>query len=223
MRELQLAPSILSADFASLGDAVHSVEEQASWIHADIMDGHFVPTLTMGPLTIKALAAVTEVPIECHLMVTNPRDLIEQFALSGAARCTVHVEVGCVVEMIEKARYLGIGVGVALSPETPVSEVLPYLELVDVILVMTVHPGFGGQRFISEVVPKISEISEYIRNNSLDADIEVDGGIGPATAAQVVDAGANVLVAGSALFSAGTSPADASKKLLQVAGEASLS
>ncbi len=223
MRELQLAPSVLSADFASLGDAVRSVQEQASWIHADIMDGHFVPTLTMGPLTVKALAAVTDVPVECHLMVTNPWDLIEQFVQSGAARCTVHVEVGRVTEIIERARYLGIGIGVALNPETPVSEVLPYLELVDVILVMTVHPGFGGQKFISEVVPKITEISEYIRKNSLSVDIEADGGIGPETVAQVVDAGANVLVAGSAIFSAGASPPDASKKLLQVAGEVFLS
>lgn len=222
MRELQIAPSILSADFASLGDAVRSVEEQASWIHADIMDGHFVPTLTMGPLTVKALAAVTDVPIECHLMVTNSWDLIEQFVQAGATRCTVHVEAGRVREMIERARYLGIGVGVALSPDTPASEILPYLELVDVVLIMTVHPGFGGQKFMPEVLPKIREIYERICNASLDVDIEVDGGIGHETVVQAVSAGANVLVAGSAIFSAGISPVAASKDLLQVAGELSL-
>ncbi len=222
MRKLQLAPSILSADFASLGDAVRSVAEQASLIHVDVMDGHFVPTLTMGPLTVKALAAVTDVPIECHLMVTNPWDLIEQFVHAGAARCTVHVETGRVSEMIEMARYLGIGIGVALSPDTPASEILPYLELVDVVLVMTVHPGFGGQKFMPEVLPKIREIYERICNASLDVDIEVDGGIGHETVAQAVSAGANVLVAGSAIFSADISPVAASKDLLRVAGESSL-
>ena len=217
MTDVQLAPSVLSADFASLGDAVRSVEKQAGWIHMDIMDGHFVPTLTMGPLTVEALVSATGVPVECHLMIDNPWDLMEQFVHAGATRCTVHVEVGRVAEMVEMARSFGIKVGVALNPETPASELYPYLELVDLVLVMTVHPGFGGQKFMPEVVPKIAEISERVRKRGLEVDIEVDGGIGPETVARVVAAGANVLVAGSAVFSAGVAPAVAGEKLLQAA------
>jgi len=218
--EIRLAPSILSADFAFLGEAVQSVEHAASWIHVDVMDGHFVPTITMGPLAVQSLARLTDVPLECHLMVDNPWAIMPQFARAGATRCTVHIETGRTAELADMARELGIGMGVALNPETPASEVYPYLDCVDLVLVMTVNPGFGGQQFMPEVVPKLTEIATRISETGLSIDVEVDGGIGPSTAGQVVAAGANMLVAGSAIFSAGTSPAAAAEKLIQVARDA---
>ncbi|MHB8262506.1 MAG: ribulose-phosphate 3-epimerase [Acidimicrobiales bacterium] len=218
--EICLAPSILSADFAFLGDAVRSVEHAAGWIHVDVMDGHFVPTITMGPLAVHSLARLTSIPIECHLMVDNPWVVMAQFAQAGAARCTVHVETGRTAELAGMARELGIGIGVALNPETPASEVYPCLDYVDLVLVMTVTPGFGGQQFMPEVVPKLAEIASRIAEAGLNVDVEVDGGIGPGTAEQVVAAGANILVAGSAIFSAGTLPAVAAEKLIRVARDA---
>ncbi|MCL4434016.1 MAG: ribulose-phosphate 3-epimerase [Actinobacteria bacterium] len=219
-RNIGLAPSILSADFSFLGEAVRSVEQSAGWIHVDVMDGHFVPTITMGPLAVQSLVRLTSVPIECHLMIDNPWAIMPQFAQAGAARCTVHVETGRTAELAGMARALGISMGVALNPETPAAEIYPYLDSVDLVLVMTVNPGFGGQQFMPEVLPKLAEISSRVSEMGLEIDVEVDGGIGPGTVGQVVAAGANILVAGSAIFSAGTSPAAAAEKLIRVAMDA---
>lgn len=197
---LQIAPSLLSADFGGLAEAVGEVAPEADLLHVDVMDGHFVPNLTIGPPVVQSLRRHSGLYFDCHLMMTNPGDYLEAFRRAGADGCTVHVEVGGTAELVAEARALGLRVGLALNPDTPFDAVAPYLADIDLVLCMTVFPGFGGQAFMGEVLPKIARIRAALDDAGLDVDLEVDGGIDEETAPLVVQAGARVLVAGSAIF-----------------------
>ena len=202
MSAIALAPSILSADFARLGEQVAEVEAAgADRIHIDVMDGHFVPNITIGPLVIRALRRVTRLPLEAHLMITEPDRYLEAFAEAGADGLTVHVEGAIHLHRtLESILKLGRRVGLALNPATPATVLDEVLSELDLVLVMTVDPGFGGQDFIASTVPKIRRIRELIDRVRPACELEVDGGIHPETAPLVVEAGARVLVAGSAVF-----------------------
>jgi ribulose-phosphate 3-epimerase len=213
---LRLSPSLLAADFGALAESVGAVASESDWLHVDIMDAHFVPNLTIGPPVVESLRRHTGVFFDCHLMMTNPGDYLETFRKAGANGCTVHVEVGDTSELLAEAKKLGLHAGLALNPETPYEAIDPFLDQADLILVMTVHPGFGGQSFIEEVVPKIARVRQELDRRGLAADLEVDGGIDVGTAPVVVRAGARVLVAGSAIF--GTPrPWEAARRIQEVA------
>jgi ribulose-phosphate 3-epimerase len=201
-QSLKIAPSLLSADFAALAESVGEVAPEADWLHVDIMDAHFVPNLTIGPPVVEALRRHCGLFFDLHLMMTNPGDYLEVFRKAGADGCTVHVEVGSTAELLAEAKQLGLRAGLALNPETPYEAVAPFLDHADLILCMTVHPGFGGQSFMAEVVPKLSRLRQELDRRGLKADLQVDGGIDEETAPTVVGAGARVLVAGSAIFDA---------------------
>jgi ribulose-phosphate 3-epimerase len=197
-----IAPSILSADFARLGEEVRAVEQAgADWIHVDVMDGHFVPNLTIGPVVIEAVRAATRLPLDVHLMIESPDASIDAYAAAGADRIAVHVEA-CphLHRTVAHVREAGARACVALNPATPASLIEPILGDVDQVLVMSVNPGFGGQKFLESVLPKISLIRRWIDERELAVELEVDGGIGPGTIGRVARAGANAFVAGSAIF-----------------------
>ncbi len=198
---LRIAPSILSADFGSLADAVRDVDAETDWLHVDVMDGHFVPNVSIGPPVVKSLRRYSARFFDCHLMMSEPGRYLEAFKNAGADGCTVHVEVGGTRSLIEEARSLGLRVGLAANPDTPFMAVAPFLGDIDLLLLMTVFPGFGGQSFIGDVMGKVNEARREVDANELALDIEVDGGIDVETAPIAVEAGANVLVAGSAVFS----------------------
>ena len=200
-----IAPSILSADFARLGEEVRAIDEAgADWIHIDVMDGHFVPNLTIGPGVVKALRPHTQKPFDVHLMISPVDHFLDAFAEAGADTITVHPEAGPHLHRtIQRIKALGKKAGVSLNPATPAKMLDYVLEEVDLVLVMSVNPGFGGQKFITSQLKKIEAIANRIAKENLDVFLEVDGGIDPETAPQAVAAGANVLVAGTAAFRGG--------------------
>lgn len=198
----KIAPSILSADFAELGKEITDVEQGgADYIHVDVMDGQFVPNITIGPLIVEAIKPVTSLPLDVHLMIENPDAYIEGFADAGASIITVHQEACTHLHRtIQLIKSTGSKAGVVLNPATPAEMIRDILPEIDMVLIMTVNPGFGGQSFIHQTVGKIEQIGEWRKQYSLSFEIEVDGGINPATAKLCKAAGANVLVAGSAIF-----------------------
>ncbi|GER65580.1 ribulose-phosphate 3-epimerase [Weizmannia acidilactici] len=199
---VKIAPSILSANFAKLGEEIKDVETGgADWIHIDVMDGHFVPNITMGPLVVEAVRPVTKLPLDVHLMIENPDQYLEAFAKAGADYISVHAEA-CrhLHRTIQHIRSLGVKPGVVINPATPVEWIAPILQDVDLVLLMTVNPGFGGQAFIESVVPKIAQVRSLAEEQGLKLEIEVDGGINPETAKKCKHAGATVLVAGSNVY-----------------------
>jgi ribulose-phosphate 3-epimerase len=199
---VRLAPSILSADFAALGDAVATLERGgADLVHLDVMDGHFVPNLTIGPAAVKAVRRVTKLPLEAHLMVTDPDRYLEVFAAAGAQTLTVHAEVlPHLHRTIQAIKRLGCRAGVALNPSTPPVVLAEVLGDLDLVLVMSVNPGFGGQAFIPNTESKIQRVRQLLADAGANADIEVDGGIDLGNIARVVTAGASVVVVGAAIF-----------------------
>lgn len=210
-----LVPSILSADFTRLGEQVREAEDAgAQRIQIDVMDGHFVPNITMGPMIVEAVRRSTKLPIETHLMITNPQEYIETFAKAGADVIIVHQEV-CphLHRILQHIKSTGKMAGVALNPSTPIFMLDEILSLLDMVLIMTVNPGFGGQDFIPETLSKITRLRQTMTQRNLMCDLEVDGGIHESTIGQAVQAGANLLVAGSAIYNHRESVAQAMARL----------
>lgn len=204
VRAPRIAPSILSAEFERLGEEVAAIEAAgADWVHVDVMDGHFVPNITIGPLVVEAVKRATTLPLDVHLMIEQPERYIDAFVAAGADTVGVHVET-CphLHRTIAQIREAGARACVVLNPATPASAIAPVLGDVDQVLVMTVNPGFGGQRFIESMLPKIETIRGWIDDRSLDIDLEVDGGVSPETILAAASAGADVFVAGTAVFGA---------------------
>jgi ribulose-phosphate 3-epimerase len=201
-RPVIIAPSILSADFARLAEEAARMEAAgADWLHVDVMDGHFVPNLTIGPPVVKALRPVTKLPLDCHLMITDPFTYGPQFVEAGANGVTWHVEVpGDHRALCRKLRAAGARVGLSVKPRTPLDAVLPLLDEVDMILVMTVEPGFGGQAYMADMAPKLDQLRAAIGDRPID--VQVDGGLNPTTIRHAAQHGANVFVAGNAVFRA---------------------
>ncbi len=203
-REIRIAPSILAADFSALRDELASIEAAgADWVHVDVMDGRFVPNITIGPFVVDAVRRCTALPLDVHLMIVEPERYVADFVRAGASTLGIHVET-CphLHRSVAQIREAGARAAVVLNPATPASSVEPVLGDVDQVLVMTVNPGFGGQKFIESTLPKIETLRRWIDERDLDVDLEVDGGVGPETIARVARAGANVFVAGTAVFGA---------------------
>ena len=202
MNRPKIAPSLLAADFTRLGEQVLEVEKAgADRLHMDIMDGMFVPNISFGPLVLQSLSKVTKLPLETHLMIHQPDRYLEDFAKAGASSLIVHAEGAIHLHRtLDRIRSLGLKVGLAINPATSVSVLEPVIDMTDLVLIMTVNPGFGGQKFLERTIPKIAEVRNRIDRLGLKTELEVDGGIDPSTAPLAVGAGATVLVAGSAVF-----------------------
>jgi len=214
-----IAPSILAADFARLGEEVAAIEAHVDMLHIDIMDGHFVPNISIGIPVVESLRRVSGLKFDCHMMTTNPAPYFEALAGAGANLVTVHIEAyPDPTEAAAEARRVGLEFGVVMNPPTPFAAIEPFVELADLVLVMSVHPGFGGQSFIEDVLPKVEATRKFVEKHALTTDIEIDGGISPSTVSRARTAGANVFVAGSAIFS--TDDAVAAVHTLRDAAEA---
>ncbi|MDR9450211.1 MAG: ribulose-phosphate 3-epimerase [Acidimicrobiia bacterium] len=201
MKAARIAPSLLAADFANLGEEIRRIEADIDMLHLDVMDGHFVPNLSFGMPVIASLRAATPVYFDCHLMTTNPDAYLEEFKEAGADLVTVHLEVvPNPVKVAARAREIGLDFGLVLNPPTPFSGVEPFVELADLLLIMSVYPGFGGQSFMAEVLPKLEAARKFVDSHGLPVDIQVDGGITAETAPLARKAGADVFVAGTAIF-----------------------
>jgi len=217
----RIAPSILSADFSRLGEQVRVVEEAgAGQVHIDVMDGHFVPNLTMGPVVVEALRSTTTLPLDVHLMITDPEDYLESFIKAGADHISFHIEAegdkGAMLDLLEER---GVGKGLAVNPATPAEEILEFLPRLDMVVVMTVNPGFGGQDFLGDNLDKVRRIRQEEEKLSLEKklNIEVDGGVDRGTIGACLEAGADIFVAGSAIFGA-ADPGAATRELIELAG-----
>jgi ribulose-phosphate 3-epimerase len=217
---IRIAPSILSADFSKLGEEVALLDKGgADYIHIDVMDGHYVPNLTIGPLVIKAIRKITRIPFDVHLMIDNPMDFVDEFILAGADSITLHAEV--LPHLHRSIAYLkekGIKAAVALNPSTPLNVLEYVLRDLDMVLLMTVNPGFGGQKFIPAMLDKIRDLKSMMEKQQIHADIQVDGGISLGNIDEVVKAGANCIVAGSSVFSV-PDPADMIRQMREAAKE----
>lgn len=202
MATYRIAPSLLAADFARLGDQVAAIANETDILHLDVMDGHFVPNLSFGIPVITSIRPLVDITFDCHLMTTNPDVYLTELADAGADLVTMHIEaVPDPTKAAKKARDAGLDFGLVISPPTPIESILPFVELASLILVMSVNPGFGGQSFMPEVLSKVAAARNWIDSHGLEADIEIDGGITADTIGMARDAGANVFVAGTAVFS----------------------
>jgi ribulose-phosphate 3-epimerase len=216
MPRTKLAASILSADFAYLGDQVKLVEPYADMIHVDVMDAHFVPPLTIGPVVVESLRPVSSLPLHCHLMIERPEALFEDFAKAGTDMVTFHLEAAPdPAAVVAEARARGMRAGIAVNPDTPVEDAFPHLDQVDNLIVMSVRPGWAGQEFIEEVLPKVEAARKEIDRRGVEVDVEVDGGINEQSGRRCLDAGATVLAVASSIFKA-AEPADAARRLSEL-------
>ena len=218
LSDVQIAPSILAADFARLGDAVATIDSDVTMLHVDVMDGHFVPNISIGPPVIAALRGATDLHLDCHLMITDPLRYLEPLKDAGADGVTAHVEaVPNPLPVINEALNLGLDVGLGVNPTTPVEAIEPYLDRISIVLIMSVQPGFGGQSFLETSLTKIEAARHAVDARGLATNVQVDGGITAANAGRARDAGANILVAGSSIFSA-DDPLAAVRQLNSIVG-----